>query len=134
MAWKNTYALDEDLAFNTGFKVEFYDAQGNVVNWVKVKYAGPSNKKFTAFRNVFMKPYERKMAQGSMSETESDKHLQECFIKGGIVTEWSDDRPITVENFRDAMEEAPPETWRDIMTSAFNPKFFAPITVDETGN
>lgn len=135
MSWKNTYKIDEHLAFETGYQVDFYDELGNVIKWVKVRYAGPSNKKFTAFRNAFMKPHERKIASGNMPETESDKLTQEAFVKGGIITEWSDNEPITVESFRAAMADAPPETWRDILNTAYNARFYAPISqAAETGN
>lgn len=135
MSFRNTYPLDEEKAFNSGFRVEFFNAEGEVVSHVDVRYAGPSNKKFTAFRNAFMKPHERKISMGSMPEAESDKLLQECFVRAGIIAGWSEPIPVTVENFRAAMEEAPPETWRDIMSTAFNIRFYTPITQEaEAGN
>ena len=135
MSWKNLYKLDDSLAFGDGYKIEFYDDMGNVIKWIQVRYAGPSNKKFNAFRNAFMKPHERKIAQGNMHEAESDKLLQECFVRGGIVVAWSDDTPITIESFRESMEEAPPEVWRDIYSTTYNPKFYALVSKEaETGN
>lgn len=134
MGLRDSYKLDQEKALGTGNRVDFYDELGNEIGFVNVRYAGPSNKKFTAFRAAFMKPHERRMAQG-MSEAESDKLLQECFVKGGIVTAWSEEAPITVESFREVMQEAPPETWRDIYSSAFNAKFYAAITQEaEAGN
>ncbi len=134
MGLKDAYKLDQEKAFDKGNRIDFYDDLGNEIGFVTVRYAGPSNKKFTAFRAAFMKPHERRVAQG-MSEAESDKLLQEAFIKGGIVTEWSEYLPITVENFREVMQAAPPETWRDIYTSAFNAKHYADVSREaETGN
>ena len=134
MGLRDTYRLDEAKATDKGFKVDFYDDQGNEVGFVCVRYAGPSNKKFTAFRNNIMKPFERKVAQGNMSEAESDKLLQEAFIKGGIITDWSEDLPLTVDNFRTVMNESAPEVWRDIYLAAYNPKFFAADREAEAGN
>ena len=134
MALKDAYKLDPSLAFDKGFKVDFYDDLGEEVGFVAVRYAGPSNKKFTAFRSAFMKPYERKVASGVMSEAESDKLTQEVFVKGGIIAGWSEDQEITVENFREVMKDNP-EMWRDIYTTAYNAKFYAVVSREaETGN
>jgi hypothetical protein len=130
MALKDAYKLDQSLAFDKGYQVDFYDELGNVVGFVMVKYAGPSNKKFTAFRTAFMKPYERKVQAGSMPEAESDKLLQEAFVRGGIITGWSEGE-LNVDSFKAAMQECPPETWRDIFTTAYNAKFFTPITRED---
>ncbi len=135
MSWKNTFKLDEALAFETGYQIDFYDALGNVIKSVWVRYAGPSNKAYNTFKNAFMKPHERKAAMGNMPEAESDKLTQECFVRGGIITKWSDDTPITVESFRAAMVEAPPETWRDILNTAYTAKYYVPVTqAAEAGN
>jgi hypothetical protein len=134
MSLRDAYKLDETLAFDKGFRVDFYDGLGNEIGFVTVRYAGPSNRKFTAFRTAFMKPYDRKVAQGNMPESESDKLLQEAFVRGGIITAWSEDLPITVENVQAVMKDNP-ETWRDVYTTAYNAKFFTPITrEDETKN
>lgn len=134
MSLRDAYKLDESLAFDKGFRVEFNNELGDSIGWVDVRYAGPSNKKFTAFRQSFMKPYERKIASGNMSEAESDRLTQEVFIKGGIVSAWSEDCELNVENFKDVMN-ASAEMWRDIYTTAYNAKFFTPVNLEsETKN
>lgn len=134
MALKDAYKLDPSLAFEEGYRVVFYDELGNEIGFVNVRYAGPSNKKFTAFRGAFMKPHERKVASGSMSEAESDRLTQEVFVKGGIIADWSEGPEITVDSFRDVMKENP-EVWRDLYTTAYNAKYYAAVTREaETGN
>ena len=135
MSIKDAYKLDAELAFDKGFRIDFYDDLGNEIGFINIRYAGPSNKKFTAFRSAFMKPYERKVASGSRSEAESDKLTQEVFVKGGIIAAWGEDQEITVESFREMMQAAPPETWRDIYTTAYNAKYYAAVSKEaETGN
>ncbi|MCL2760767.1 MAG: hypothetical protein FWD70_03860 [Desulfuromonadales bacterium] len=132
MGLLESYTADNEK-LKSGHKVEFYNDAGDIVGWITVGYAGASNRHFNNYRASFMKPYERKIAQGSMSETESDKLLQEVFVRGGIVLAWGEDEPLTVENFQNVMEQRP-EIWRDIVNVAYNMKLFAVRSDVETGN
>lgn len=130
MSLKDAYKLDNTIAYDEGFKVDFYNDLGEEIGFIKVRYAGPSNKKFTAFRQAYMKPHERKISTGTMSEAESDKLTQEVFVKGGIIAGWSEDCEITVESFKDVMN-ASPEMWRDVFTTAYNAKYYSAVSRED---